>query len=105
MNSAVYQSTLESDMRPSVMAKAWIELGQDDDQNRLTGKKQKSRFCNCLNCCSGKGGYESCAEKNAHKEAKVINDHIKISLLNVVLQATESWCVYMRTRKANLTSL
>lgn len=48
MNSAVYQSTLESDMRPSVMAKAWIELGQDDDQNRLTGKKQKSRFCNCL---------------------------------------------------------
>lgn len=72
MNSAVYQSTLQSDMRPSVMAKAWIELGQDDDQNRLTGKKQKSRFCNCLNCCSGKGGYESCAEKNAHKEAKVI---------------------------------
>lgn len=42
MNSAVYQSTLESDMRPSVMAKAWIELGQDDDQNRLTGKKTKS---------------------------------------------------------------
>lgn len=70
MNSAVYQSTLESDMRPSVMAKAWIELGQDDDQNRLTGKKvQVLQLSKVL---QWKGGYESCAEKNAHKEAKVV---------------------------------
>lgn len=70
MNSAVYQSTLESDMRPSVMAKAWIELGQDDDQNRLTGKKQKSRFCNCLKCCSGKEVMRAVLRKMPTKRLK-----------------------------------
>lgn len=42
MNSAVYQSILEFDVRPSVMAKARIELGQENYQNRLTGKKQNN---------------------------------------------------------------